>query len=82
MANKIKKMKVKQADGTLSDYIYFAADASNIDLSDGTDLQTTIDEINTTLSSLTRRHLQAGDVIVPGTTLYFDWSNLDLTLSD
>jgi len=81
MADKIKKMKVKQSDGTLSDYIYFAADASNVDMADGTDLQTTIDNVNTFLSKFTKRHLQEGDIIIPGTTLYIDMTNLDTTLS-
>ena len=41
----IKKVKVKQADGSLSDYINFGADASNVSLAEGLSLEELNDKL-------------------------------------
>ena len=43
MSDRIKKIKIKQADGTYSDYIPIGADARNIDFQyNGTNIETTL----------------------------------------
>lgn len=49
MADKIKKIKIKQADGNFGDYIPLGADAANVDLTDGSNVETAIDNIKTQL---------------------------------
>lgn len=46
MSEKVKKIRVKQKDGSMSDYIPLGADASNIDLNNGNDIQSTLGEID------------------------------------
>ena len=41
----IKKVKVKQVDGSLSDYINFGADASNVSLAEGLSLEELNDKL-------------------------------------
>jgi len=43
--DRIKKLKVKQSDGTYTDYIPLGVDASNVDLDDGSNAQDAIDEL-------------------------------------
>ena len=49
MADKIKKIKIKQADGNFGDYIPLGADAANVDLTDGSNVEATIGNIKTQL---------------------------------
>lgn len=49
MADKIKKIKIKQADGNFGDYIPLGADAANVDLTDGSNVEIAIDNIKTQL---------------------------------
>lgn len=42
MSEKVKKIRVKQKDGSMSDYIPLGADASNIDMQNGLDAETII----------------------------------------
>ena len=44
MADRIKKIKIKQTDGSFSDYIPIGADAKNIDTVRGENLQTIINK--------------------------------------
>lgn len=46
MADLIKKIKIKRQDDTYTDYIPIGADAININMSNGRDLQSTIGNIN------------------------------------
>lgn len=46
MSRKIKKIKVKEANGTFSEFVDLGADAVNIDMQNGSNLQSTIGEIN------------------------------------
>ena len=46
MSEKVKKIRVKQKDGSMSDYILLGADASNIDLNNGNNIQSTLCKIN------------------------------------
>lgn len=46
MADLIKKIKIKKQDDTYTDYIPIGADAININMSNGKDLQNTIGDIN------------------------------------
>lgn len=46
MSDRIKKIKIKQADGTFSDYIPIGADAKNIDTDRGENLQNTLNKIS------------------------------------
>ena len=46
MSDRIKKIKIKQNDGTYSDYIPIGADAKNIDTIRGENLQNTLDKIS------------------------------------
>ena len=64
---KTKKLKYKQADGTLSDYIAIGPDASNIDLEEGITLEELNDKLvradNSTLTN------SIGTVIYPKTKI-------------
>ena len=62
---KTKKIKYKQADGTLSDYIAIGADAKNIDLEEGI----TLEELNKQLPRVEENVLfsSIGEVIYPET---------------
>lgn len=46
MADRIKKIKIKQADGSFSDYIPIGAEASNVDLKSGYTVEKTIGDID------------------------------------
>lgn len=46
MSDRIKKLKIKKQDGTFSDYIPIGADAENIDMPNGYDLDSVIGNIN------------------------------------
>ena len=46
MADRIKKIKIKQADGNFSDYIPIGAEAENIDFKSGYNLEKTVGTIN------------------------------------
>lgn len=45
MSDRIKKIKVKKADGSMTDYIPIGADAENIDTNNGTNVQENIDDL-------------------------------------
>lgn len=49
MIDKIKKIKIKQANGNFGEYIPLGADAANVDLTDGSNVETAIDNIKTQL---------------------------------
>lgn len=49
MARKIKSLKQKLANETYSDAIPLGADASNVDLTDGSNVQDTLDHLNSML---------------------------------
>ena len=49
MTDKIKKIKIKQANGNFGEYIPLGADAANVDLTDGSNVETAIDNIKTQL---------------------------------
>jgi len=46
MAGKIKKLKVKESTGDFGDYIPLGADAINIDLADGTNVQDVLSQLS------------------------------------
>ena len=46
MSDRIKKIKIKQADGTMSDYYPIGADAQNIDFSNGYNLDNIVGSLN------------------------------------
>ncbi len=46
MSDRIKKIKVKKADGSMTDYIPIGADAENIDFTNGYNLDQIIGNIN------------------------------------
>ena len=46
MSDRIKKIKVKKADGSMTDYIPIGADAENIDFENGYSLDEIIGDIN------------------------------------
>lgn len=50
MSDRIKKIKVKKQDGTFSDYIPISADAENINLENGNNLQEEINSIERRIS--------------------------------
>ncbi len=52
MIERIKKLKVKKSDGTLSDYIPLGADAKYVDLDDGSTVQEAVTNINTSVEEL------------------------------
>lgn len=62
---KTKKLKYKQADGTLSDYIAIGADASNVDLAEGI----TLEDLNVKLVRVENSTLKdaQGNIINPTT---------------
>lgn len=49
---KIKKLKVKGADGNFGEYIALGADAANVDLADGTTVETSINTIKQDITTL------------------------------
>lgn len=49
MTDKIKKIKIKQANGNFGEYIPLGADAENVDLTDGSNVEAAIDNIKTQL---------------------------------
>ena len=49
--NKIKYIKTQDEQGEISENIFISADAINIDLQDGTNVQTKIDNIDNTLNT-------------------------------
>lgn len=51
MAEKLKSLKVKRLDGTFSDEIPISVDAGNVEMTDGSNLSTTITNINNDLSA-------------------------------
>lgn len=50
MSDRIKKIKIKKQDSTFSDYIPIGADAENIDLENGNNLQEEINSIERRIS--------------------------------
>ena len=46
MADRIKKIKIKQADGTFSDYIPIGAEATNVDLKSGYTVEKAIGDLD------------------------------------
>ena len=46
MSDRIKKIKIKQNDGTFSDYIPIGANAKDIDMANGYNLENTIGTID------------------------------------
>lgn len=49
MSDRIKKIKIKQSDGTFSDYIPIGADAKNIDLQSGENVEEAIKNLQNTI---------------------------------
>lgn len=49
MSEKVKKIRVKQKDGSMSDYIPLGADAINVDLNNGENVEHEIENINNRL---------------------------------
>lgn len=68
MSDRIKKIKIKQSDGTFSDYIPIGADAKNIDTTRGESVQSVIDKTARYYSSIAEMKLddniQVGDTCV------------------
>ena len=77
---KTKKIKYKQADGTLSDYIHIGADASNIDLEEGINLE----ELNKKIVRVENSILKTSDGIIinPVTKVESITDNTGKALSD
>ena len=46
MSDRIKKIKIKQSDGTFSDYIPIVANAKDVDMANGYSLENTIGTID------------------------------------
>lgn len=68
MSDRIKKIKIKQSDGTFSDYIPIGADAKNIDTTRGESVQSVIDKTARYYNSIAEMKLddniQVGDTCV------------------
>ena len=68
MSDRIKKIKIKQSDGTFSDYIPIGADAKNIDTTRGESVQSVIDKTARYYNSIAEMKLddniQIGDTCV------------------
>lgn len=68
MSEKVKKVRVKQKDGTMSDYIPIGADASNIDMQNGLDAETIIGKKPYYFSSVAAmkaaEYLKEGDCVI------------------
>ena len=68
MSDRIKKIKIKQSDGTFSDYIPIGADAKNIDTTRGESVQSVIDKTARYYDSIAEMKLddniQVGDTCV------------------
>lgn len=62
--SKVKKLKIKQPDGSFSEYVDLAANAENIDLEDGRNLEDTVGTIEEDIDELQRKEEQ--DPTVPG----------------
>ena len=76
---KTKKLKYKQADGTLSDYVAIGADASNVDLEEGI----TLEELNLKLvrnDSSTLKDSE-GNIIYPKTKVESITNQNNITLT-
>lgn len=86
MSDRIKKIKIKQSDGTFSDYIPIGANAKDIDLEDGDNVENKIKNINNRLDDYINVKLfgAKGDGVTddynsiqdcinnhPGKTIYF-----------
>lgn len=70
MADRIKKIKIKQADGSFSDYIPIGAEASNVDLSTGETVEKAIGRLDKTIryfdnveAMKASKNLKEGDVV-------------------
>lgn len=50
--DRIKKMKIKKSDGTLTDYIPIGVDAKNVDLINGNDLEDELENIYSLIEKL------------------------------
>lgn len=48
--DKVKSIKILQADGTYTDEIPIGADASNIETSDGEDVETVLNNLSTAIN--------------------------------
>ena len=68
MSDRIKKIKIKQSDGTFSDYIPIGADAKNIDTTRGESVQSAIDKTARYYNSIAEmkldNNIQIGDTCV------------------
>ena len=68
MSDRIKKIKIKQSDGTFSDYIPIGADAKNIDTTRGESVQLAIDKTARYYNSIAEMKLddniQIGDTCI------------------
>lgn len=68
MSDRIKKIKIKQSDGTFSDYIPIGADAKNIDTTRGESVQSVVDKTARYYDSVAEMKLddniQVGDTCV------------------
>lgn len=68
MSEKVKKIRVKQKDGSMSDYIPLGADASNIDMKNGLDAETIIGKkpyyFNSVAAMKAAEYLKEGDCAI------------------
>ena len=68
MSDRIKKIKVKKADGSMTDYIPIGADAENIDTTDGESVQLKLNKkpyyYNTVADMKADTKLKAGDMAI------------------
>lgn len=68
MSEKVKKIRVKQKDGSMSDYIPLGADASNIDMQNGLDAETIIGKkpyyFNSVAAMKAAEYLKEGDYAI------------------
>ena len=81
---RIKKLKVKQADGSFSSEIPLGADSKNVDFEDGQTLDAKIQEINSSIESLTDKTVSYNDVTdkpsINGVSLEGEVSSANLQL--
>lgn len=53
--DRIKKLKVKKSDGTISDYMPIGVDCEYVDFGDGDTLEVKMEKMEKTIESLTKR---------------------------
>lgn len=50
--SKVKKIKIKQPDGSFSEYVDLGANATNVDMANGENLEDTVGKINENVKQL------------------------------